>query len=437
MSTQIKSLPFDADFISDFSKQRKEPEWFAALRNKAFRLAEELPLPKPEKTRISDWNFTDCDCQPKGTAVASLKDLPKDIRDLTGGKKHAESENVLVHHNGEAVFGHLSESLKAQGVIFADLQTALRDHGDLVEKYYFKAGRLDKHRLTALHAALVNSGTFLYIPKNVVLNEPIQAIYFQDAPSFGLVSHTIIVAENGSSATYVETYLSDDTVGQGIASLVSEVFVGENAQVKFGAVDCFSKDVVTYVNRQGIVQSYGTLEWALGQMNDGNTVSENVTELVGQGGSADTKAVSIGRGKQKQNFDNYIRHIGKGTISRMMVRGVQTDAARSIFNARTKIERGASKADGEQAQRVLMLSDEARGDANPILLIDEYDVVAGHAASAGRVDPMQLYYLMSRGIHRRDAERLIVNGFLAPVVNQLPIEGVQSQLRALIERRLR
>jgi Fe-S cluster assembly protein SufD len=171
-------------------------------------------------------------------------------------------------------------------------------------------------------------------------------------------------------------------------------------------------------------------------MNDGNTVSENVTELEGDGSSADIKAVSVGGGVQQQNFDNYVRHVGKATNSRLLVRGVQKDASRSIFNATTKIEHGASGADGEQTQRVLMLSEKARGDANPILLIDEYDVIAGHAASAGRVDPDQLYYLMSRGIRKEIAEKLIVEGFLEPVVDLLSVEGVRAQLAELIERKV-
>lgn len=434
MSTQLQSLPFDAEDITRFAKDRNEPEWFTDIRLKGLELAEELPLPRPEKTRIDDWNFTNFNYEPKGIPVQSRQDLPDYVQRLIGAEEKAG--NVLVHHNGQPVYSSLSLELKDKGVIFTDLATAIKKYGDLVKKYYFKISKMDKHKLTALHAALVNGGTFLYIPKNVAVETPIQAVYFQDAPSSGLVAHTIIVAERSSSVTYVENYLSDGSVGEGAANLISEVAVGENARVSFGAVDHFSEGVVTYVSRQANVLKDGILQWALGQINDGNTLSENSTNLEGDGASADTKTVSIGSGVQKQNFDNYIRHVGKATVSRLLVRGVQEDASNSIFNARTKIERGASQADGEQVQRVLMLSDQARGDANPILLIDEYDVIAGHAASVGRVDQEQLYYLMSRGIKKETAEKLIVEGFLEPVVNLLPIEGVKKQLAELIERKV-
>ncbi|WP_332236956.1 Fe-S cluster assembly protein SufD [Sporolactobacillus sp. KGMB 08714] len=436
MSTQLQTLPFGADDIARFSAERNEPEWFAAIRLKGLGLAEKLPLPKPEKTRIDDWNFTDFNyhCGPEENQTALVHDLPASVRRLIG--EDGKAENILVHKNGRSVYSSLAQNLKDKGVIFTDLATAIKEHGELVKRYYFKTAEINKHKLTALHAALVNGGAFLYIPKNVVVEKPVQAVYFQDIPSSGLVAHTIVAAEAGSAVTYVENYLSDDSVGNGAANLIGEVTVGDNAHVSFGAVDHFSAGVVTYVGRRAEVKKDGSLQWALGQINDGNTVSENSTNLEGDGASADTKAVSIGSGTQKQNFDNYIRHVGKATVSRLLVRGVQKDASNSIFNARTKIEHGASQADGEQTQRVLMLSDQARGDANPILLIDEYDVIAGHAASVGRVDPEQLYYLMSRGISKEAAEKLIVEGFLEPVVNLLPVEGVKRQLAELIERKV-
>lgn len=431
MLTQVQSLPFDKEDLTKFAEQRKEPKWFTEKRLEALALAEKLALPEPEKTRITDWNFTNFNYDTTAASVQTLEELPEQLQKLLG--KNEKAGNVLVVRNSRPVYCSLSQELRDKGVIFTDLATAIKEHSDLVQKYYFQVTPMDQHKLTALHAALVNGGAFLYVPRNVTVTVPVQSIYYQDAPSSGLVAHTIIAAEENSQVTYVENYLAAPSVGEGTANLLSEVSVGANARVQFGAVDHFTKDIVTYVNRHAKVARDGNLQWALGQMNDGNTLSENATLLEGDGASCDTKAVSIGSGAQKQNFDNYIRHIGKATISRLLVRGAQKDAANSIFNARTKIERGASQADGEQTQRVLMLSDEARGDANPILLIDEYDVIAGHAASVGRVDPAQLYYLMSRGIPKEKAEKLIVEGFLKPVVDLLPIEGVRVQLAALIE----
>ena len=155
------------------------------------------------------------------------------------------------------------------------------------------------------------------------------------------------------------------------------------------------------------------------------------TNLIGDGSNSDAKTVVVGRGKQTQNFTTSIVHFGKNTEGFILKHGVMKDSASSIFNGIGKIEKGASGANAVQESRVLMLSEKARGDANPILLIDEDDVMAGHAASVGRVDPMQLYYLMSRGITKTEAERLVIHGFLAPVVEKLPIEAVKSNLSIL------
>lgn len=435
MSTETKGLQHDAEAIRSFSQDRSEPGWFTDLRLKAQALSEELPMPKPEKTRIIGWNFTDFELNSPAQSFNTVDDLPEAVQALIG--KDGEAGNVLVHHNGKMAYRVISQELEDQGVIFTDIRTALKEHSDLVQKYYFSTlAKMDAHRLNAIHAALMNSGTFLYVPKNVQIDAPIQNIYFQDHNNSGLINHVIVVAEAGSSVTYLENYLSDEKMTEGVANVISEVYAGDQAHVKYGAVDYLSSGVTAYFSRQGHIGNYGKIEWALGQMNDGNIISDNYTELVGEGSVCDTKAVSIGRGNQKQNFVNYIKHFGKGSESKMLIHGVQRENAQAIFNGITKIEHGGSKSNGDQTQRVLMLSDGARGDANPILLIDEDDVIAGHAASVGRIDPIQIFYLMSRGITHQEAERLIIHGFLEPVVSQLPVEGVKKQLVEVVERKV-
>lgn len=432
MTTETKASQVDANYLEEYSNRRGEPSWLTALRKKALDQLETLPLPKAEKTRIVGWNFTEFNHESASKTLSSLESLPQKVQQWVG--KEEQSGNLLVHHNGNGVYQALSDDLKKQGVILTDLQTAVKDHSELLENYYFgQAAAYDMNKLTALNAALSNAGTFIYIPKNVNVEVPLQSVYWQEDPSVGLINHVIIIAESGSSLTYVENYLSEQTEVSGVANTLSEVYVGDNARVQYGAVDYLSKNVTTYVNRRAYVGRDGQVEWALGQMNDGNILSETYTALVGDGSVGDTKAVSVGRGDQHQNFTNYIQHFGKNTESNLLIHGVQRESANAIFNGITKIEHGGTKSNGDQTQRVLMLSDKARGDANPILLIDEDDVIAGHAASVGRIDPVQLYYLMSRGINKEEAERLVIHGFLAPVVSKLPIQGVKEQLIEVIE----
>jgi len=434
MTTEIK-LPLEKAAIQAFSSTNNEPVWLSELRVKAIEAYSTLPMPKPDKTNIKNWNFTEFPQHTVDSApFNSLTELPEEVKTLIDAN---ENHNIYVQRNNTPAYSSLTAELKEQGVIFTDIITAAREHSDLVEKYFMKKGiKVDEHRLTALHAALLNGGVFIYVPKNVEIKEPLQAVFLRDNKEASLFNHVLIVADENSQVTYVENYISI-VDGTGLANIATEVIAENGAKVLYGAVDTLSKDVVTYVNRRGVAANDAKIEWALGQMNDGDTISENTTNLIGDGSFSYAKTVVVGRGEQKQNFTTSIIHFGKHSEGLILKHGVMKDSASSIFNGIGKIEHGATKSNAEQESRVLMLSEKARGDANPILLIDEDDVTAGHAASVGRVDPLQLYYLMSRGISKKEAERLIIHGFLAPVVNELPIEGVKKQLVEVIERKVR
>lgn len=429
-------LPFDQEYISSFSKEANEPSWLLDLRLQALAKAEDLALPKPDKTNISKWNFTAFDKHTsQASTISSVDELPEVVKALIDTEA---VKNLYVQRDQTAAYSTLTEELKSQGVIFTDIQTAAKEHSDLVEKYFMKDGvKVDEHRLTALNAALLNGGVFVYVPKNVEVQEPLQAVFVREDETAALFNHVIVVAEDNSSVTYVENYIATAEESNGVVNIVTEVFANSNAKVTFGAVDYLAKGTTTYVNRRGVAGKDGRIEWALGLMSEGNTVSENTTYLMGDGSYGDTKTVTVGRGEQSQNLTTSIVHFGKHSEGYILKHGVMKESASSIFNGIGKIEHGASKSNAEQESRVLMLSEKARGDANPILLIDEDDVTAGHAASVGRVDPIQLYYLMSRGIPQTEAERLVIHGFLAPVVNELPIETVKKQLTDLIERKVR
>ncbi|PSL44431.1 Fe-S cluster assembly protein SufD [Salsuginibacillus halophilus] len=434
MSVETKPT-FDQNELKAFAERRGEPDWLVNRRLEAAAQVDELALPKPDKTNIKKWDFTSFNFEaPKAERVTAISELNDDIRVLID--ENVEEQNLIVQQDGQPSYVQVSDRLREQGVIFTDIETAVREHSDLVEKYFMgPAMGKDNHKLTALNTAVMNGGVFVYVPKNTEVEAPLQTLNWQKDENVGLVNHVIVVAEANSRVTFLENYVSFSKEAS-VSNLISEVYVGDGAHVSFGAVDNFEEGMTTYVNRRGHVAKDAKLEWALGQMNDGNTVSENMTYLMGDGSYADTKTVSIGRNQQTQNFTTDIVHYGKHSEGYILKHGVMKDRATSIFNGITKIEKAATKAHGEQTERVLMLSDKSRGDANPILLIDEDDVTAGHAASVGKIDPMQMYYMMSRGIPRHEAERLIIHGFLAPVVGELPVQSVKDRMGEVIERKV-
>ena len=435
MTVETK-LALSAEEVRSFSQSNNEPAAFADFRVNALEKAQNLEMPKPDRTNITKWNFVDFPAHTVESAVySSLEELPEEVKsiiDIEG------QENLYIQRNNTAAFLKVSEELQAKGVIVTDIQTAIREHADLVEKYYMTtAVKVDEHKLTAYHAALVNGGVFVYVPRNVIVEAPIQVVFVHDNAEASLFNHVLVVAEQSSAVTYVETYISTVEEAKGQVNVVTEVIAQDNAQITFGAVDNLTTGFTSYMNRRGHAERDARIDWALGLMTNSDTIYENTTNLVGDNSNSDFKMVTVGSGDQKLNFTTLIRQWGKNSEGLILKHGVMKDNAQSIFNGIGHIKHGGTKANAEQESRVLMLSEGARGDANPILLIDEDDVTAGHAASVGRVDPLQLYYLMSRGISKAEAERLVIHGFLAPVVTNLPIEGVKKQLTEVIERKVR
>ena len=430
-----KTLNISEEQLVDYSKAHNEPSWMTELRKKALKLTETLEMPKPDKTKLRKWDFdTFKQHHTTGDSYHQLTDLPKSVKEIIDVEN---SENLIIQHNNELAYTQVSDQAKHDGVIIEGLSEALVNHSDLVQKYFMtKAVDVDEHRLTALHTALVNGGIFVYVPKNTVVEHPIQYVVLHDDEQASFYNHVIIVTEESAEVTYVENYLSTTSGEDNQLNIVSEVIAGANSNVTYGSVDYLDKGFTGHIIRRGSADADASINWALGLMNEGSQIIDNTTNLNGDRSTSALKSVVVGTGDQKINLTSKIVQYGKETDGSILKYGVMKENASSVFNGIGYIKHGGTKSIANQESRVLMLSENARGDANPILLIDEDDVEAGHAASVGRVDPEQLYYLMSRGISRAEAERLVIHGFLDPVVRELPIDDVKRQLREVIERKV-
>ncbi|NJH81506.1 Fe-S cluster assembly protein SufD [Staphylococcus hyicus] len=418
--------------LVDYSKAHNEPSWMTQLRKDALKQSESLEMPKPDKTKIDKWDFDSFkQLETTGKTFETLQDLPKEIDRIINVEA---SENLIIQHNNTLAYSKVNDKAKEDGVIIEHISEALQNHSDLVEKYFMKdAVTVDEHRLTALNAALMNGGVFVYVPRNVVVEHPIQYVVLHDDTQASFFNHVILVTEESAEVTYVENYLSTVSGDGCQVNIISEVIAGANSKIAYGSVDFLDKGFTGHIMRRGTTAADAKINWSLGLMNEGNQIIDNTTNLIGDRSTSDLKSVVVGRGEQTINLTSRIVQYGKETDGHILKHGVMKEKASSIFNGIGYIKHGGSGSSANQESRVLMLSENARGDANPILLIDEDDVEAGHAASVGRVDPEQLYYLMSRGISQHEAERLVIHGFLDPVVRELPIADVQRQLREVIE----
>ncbi len=418
--------------LVDYSQSQNEPSWMTELRKEAFRQAESLEMPKPDKTKLNKWDFDSFkQHETQGAVFHDLKELPSEIDRIINIEN---TENLVIQHNNTSAYTKVNDKALQDGVIIEHISEALINHSELVQKYFMKdAVTVDEHRLTALHTALMNGGIFVYVPKNVVVEHPIQYVVLHDDENASFFNHVLLVTEESAEVTYVENYLSTASGEGNQLNIVSEVIAGANSNISYGSVDFLDKGFTGHIIRRGVTEADATIKWSLGLMNEGDQIIDNTTNLIGDRSTSELKSVVVGRGDQTINLTSRIVQYGKETDGYILKHGVMKENASSIFNGIGHIKHGGSGSAANQESRVLMLSEHARGDANPILLIDEDDVEAGHAASVGRVDPEQLYYLMSRGISQREAERLVIHGFLDPVVRELPIEDVQRQLREVIE----
>ncbi|BBI32327.1 Fe-S cluster assembly protein SufD [Cohnella abietis] len=433
MSTPTTSIGRDA--AAAIARSKNEPEWLITWREEAGQLATELDLPKPEKLPLTRWTLDHYGNDRPGQIVSSTADLPAAIIALL---PEEESSALIVQHNSSVIYLQLSEELKAQGVILTSIEDAARNHEELLRQHFMTAYTKDEHKLAAVHAALWNGGVFLYVPRNVTIDAPIQALLFADDAEATFMPHVLVIADSNSRVSFVEQVAS--SLGDATATLLHnsavEVFAKSGAVVRYAAVHQMDASAIDISYRRAILDADSRIEWIIGDLHNGNSITDTKSVLKGNGSTSDSKIISVGTGKQRMSLTTQAVHFGRSTESDMITRAVMKEEATAIINGVTKIEKGATKANGQQTEKVLMLSPKARGDANPILLIDEDDVKAGHAASVGQVNADQVYYLMSRGITRKEAERLIIHGFLDPVVSEIPLKGLREQLHRILERKL-
>ena len=394
---------FSKTTFQELSSKYNEPDWLINERLEAFNLIEKLLLPKMQQFKYSDWPLT----------------VNNDFA--------LEQSALKISDNSE---------LEENKVICQDIFEASKQYPEIVQKYLNSVSHFNEDKLLAYNTAFMNNGLFLYIPDNVEIQEPIEIELVQNSMSkSALISHIVIVVGKNSKAKFIQ-HLS--TVGheKNLANLVVEVQALAGSNVEFSSLDEMEENTTLYFNRRANLARDAHVEWNVAFMNDCNTVGDLASELLGEGSYAYSKAIAITTGNQKVAVNNRVINRGPHSTGLINQRGVLLEDSRLIFNGIGQIVHGAHGSKADQQNRVLMMSDTAQGDANPLLLIDENDVIAAHAASVGPVDSIQMNYLMSRGIPYAQAERMVIHGFLDPVLGAIPKGKVKDRMLAISERKL-
>lgn len=372
-----------------------EPAFLEGRRQQASQLAATLPLPAKtdEAWRRTSLEGLDLDAYKAGTVRVTLK-------------------------------GNVPE-----GVIFTNMLTAAATHPDLVAKYLGTQFDMGQNKLTAAQAAQLNGGLFLYVPRNVVVTEPLQVVY-EGAEGEAQYLHTVVVAEENSQVTILERY---EGTGEYLSVAVVEVLPQANAKVRYGYLQNHAEDAWAFLFRRGLTGRDSTLEWVGGEFGGGLVRSELVTNVAGIGSESTIKVVYGATGNQHIDLVASEVHTGDNSRSDILGRGVLSGKAHTVFRGNGQIKYHARNCSTYQRQQALVLSPVCRADAIPALIIDENEVAgAGHAATVGKLDEEQLFYLMARGLSRKQAINMLVMAFLSPVLDQIPVEELRTEMTSLM-----
>ncbi len=409
----------------------QEPGFALEFRRRALALYAQLPLARFEKSDLSRRN------------VRAFKAAPAAIEDPSAWFRVAESHlnpqdehPLIVIADGSVVHVRGVEQLALQGVVFCSLREAVNKYPDLVQKHLGTVVSSDENNLIALQSALWRDGVFLYAPKNVELAQPVQLLAVTTKGGYGTFVRNLIVADSGSQASFLDSYVAAATLEDELQVGVTEVVVGDGARVKIGTVQDFPRKATNVLVRRARVLRSGQMNWVVGEVGDGYTVAEFGSLLEGEGSVSTSHAIALGAGRAHMDLTSRMVHIGRFSESDTTARGVMQGKANAVYRGLTHIRKGAGGANGQQSEKLLMLSPGSRADAIPMLLIDENDVKCGHAASVGQINEDQLFYLMSRGISEAAAKRMIVWGFVDPVLAELPIDIVRKAVENVLERKM-
>lgn len=407
------------------------PLWFKEIQAKMIESWKEISEPVVERVKFQDWPLYQTELVSKN---ALENPLHYSVQAAIEGKEVTGAQ--LVHVGNTSVMESMKPELSKQGVIVMDLFDAMHDYPDLVKEHLFQVIPADDNRISAYNTAYLNGGVFVYVPDNVELDEPIEVTLHQDSRyNQAFNKHVLIVVGKHSRIDYLER-LTGEGNATNTTTIQTEIIAKDGARVKYMAMDTLPANSTTFIQRYARAQRDATIDWALGVMNDGDTIEDINTLLEGNGSQTDVSVIGISDGEQVQGINSKFVNKGYNSIGNIFQHGVILDKASLTFNGIGHILKNAKYADAQQESRVLMLSDQARGDANPMLMIDEFEVTAGHAASIGQIDEEQLYYLMSRGLTEKDAEYLVIRGFLGQVVTSMPSQDIRREMVEIIDGKL-
>ncbi|GAA3986880.1 Fe-S cluster assembly protein SufB [Thermobifida alba] len=429
----------DEEVVRDISAKKDEPEWMRDLRLKALRLFTKKPLPN-WGADLSKIDFDNIKYFVRSTEkqATSWEELPEDIRrtyDKLGipeAEKQRLVAGVAAQYESEVVYHQIREDLEAQGVIFLDTDTALKEHPELFKEYFGTVIPPGDNKFAALNTAVWSGGSFVYVPKNVHVEIPLQAYFRINTENMGQFERTLIIVDEGAYVHYVEGCTAPIYKSDSLHSAVVEIIVKKNARCRYTTIQNWSNNVYNLVTKRAVAYEGATMEWIDGNIGSQVTMKYPAVYLMGEHAKGETLSIAFAGEGQHQDTGSKMVHCAPHTSSTIVSKSVARGGGRSSYRGLVQIQEGAEYSKSNVECDALLIDTISRSDTYPYVDVREDNVEMGHEAKVSKVSEDQLFYLMSRGLGEEEAMAMIVRGFVEPIARELPMEYA-LELNRLIE----
>ena len=425
--------------VREISALKNEPQWMLDFRLKALRLFERKPMPN-WGADLSGIDFDNIKYFVRATdkQVTSWDDLPSDIKNTYDklGIPEAEKQRLLsgvaAQYESETVYHSINEDLERQGVIFLDTDTALREHEDLFREHFSTVIPSGDNKFAALNSAVWSGGSFIYVPKGVHVEIPLQAYFRINTENMGQFERTLIIADEGSYVHYLEGCTAPIYSSDSLHSAVVEIIVKKGARARYTTIQNWSNNVYNLVTKRATAHEGATMEWIDGNLGSKVTMKYPAVWLLGEHAKGETLSIAFAGPGQHQDAGSKMVHAAPNTSSNIVSKSVARGGGRTSYRGLVQIQEGAHHSKSSVKCDALLVDTISRSDTYPYVDVREDDVTMGHEATVSKVSEDQLFYLMSRGMTEDEAMAMIVRGFVEPIARELPMEYA-LELNRLIE----
>ncbi len=417
------------ELVREISRRKDEPGWMLEKRLRGLRLFRDKEMPEwgpsLDGLKLDDIVYYS---SPEAREARSWEDVPPEIRQTFErlGIPEAEREalsGVGAQYDSDVIYHNLKQEWSGQGVVFENMDTALRDHPELVREYFMsQCVPVSDHKFAMLHAAVWSGGTFIYVPPGVTVEVPMQAYFRMNAERGGQFEHTLIIADEGSHVEYIEGCSAPRYMTSSLHAGCVEIFVKKGATVRYSSIENWSKNVYNLNTKRALVDEGGVIEWLSGNMGSGKTMLYPASVLRGRGARCDALGVAFAGHGQEQDTGFKVIHAAPDTTATVRSKGVAKDGGKTTYRGLVKATASARGSRCVVDCDTLLIGEESSSDAFPKAVIENEDMELAHEARVGRIGDEEIFYLTSRGVDEERALKMIVGGFAAPVIRKLPLE---------------